>query len=267
MERAIVIPGALLALALPLAAHDHWIAPTSFTPSVGERVDLRLCVGHPSQFEEQPRDPRRFERFELLGPKGKRMLAGLDGRAPAAFFRTDQAGLLTLVFQSNHSFVEIEPAKYAEYLKVEGLEEVQAERERRGEMERPGRDSYLRCDKALLRVGDAPSTGFDRELGLPIELVLETDPLAWSPGEELVLRLEFEQAPLANHQVKLMRLAAPYTITLARTDENGRVRFAPEAAGAWLVSTVHQRRATPEQALEGDWESFWASLTFELGED
>ena len=254
----------LTALALPVAAHDHWIAPTRFAPAVGERVDVRLCVGHPGGYEEQLRDPRRAVRFELVLPEGTKPLVGLDGRSPAAFFKSAQAGLTTLVYQSDHSFVEIEPAKYAGYLEVEGLDDVRAERERRGETGASGRDSYLRCDKALLRVGEAGSTGFDRVLGLPIELVLETDPLAWTPGQELVLRLEFERAPLANRQVKLMRLVEPYTITLARTDEHGRARFAPDSSGPWLASTVHQRRAAPEQELAGDWEGFWSSLTFEL---
>lgn len=256
--------GALLVLALPLAAHDHWIAPSSFAPAVGERVDLRLCVGHPAEYEEQLRDPRRMVRFELHGAQGVKPILGLDGRSPAGFFRPQAAGLVTLVYQSNHAFVEIEAGKYAQYLAEEGLEEIAGERERRGELARPGRDSYLRCDKALLVVGDGAAPALDRALGLPIELVLESDPLAWSPAAELVLRLVFAGQPLARRQVKLMRLEAPHTIVLARTDEHGRARFAPDAAGAYVASTVHQRRATTEQELEGDWEGFWASLTFAL---
>jgi hypothetical protein len=264
MERVLAIPGALLALALPLAAHDHWIVPSSFSPAVGQRVDVRLCVGHPSEYEEQLRDPRRALRFELLGPDGTKPIVGLDGRSPAGFFTTRSPGLLTLVYQSNHAFAEIEPAKYAQYLAEEGLEEIAAERERRGETEAPGRDSYLRCDKALVSVGGA--RGLDRALGLPIELVLETDPATWMPGTELVLRLELEGQPLGGRQVKLMRLAAPHTIVLARTDEHGRARFQPDSAGGWVASTVHQRRAAPERGLAGDWEGLWGSLAFELPE-
>lgn len=264
LERGLAIAGALLALALPLAAHDHWIAPSSFAPGVGERVDLRLRVGHPGEYEEQLRDPRRMVRFELHGPQGVKPIHGLDGRSPAGFFKPAAAGLVTLVYQSNHAFVEIAPEAYARYLAEEGLEEIAAERERRGESARAGRDSYLRCDKALLFVGDGATTGFDRSLGLPLELVLETDPRAWTPGKELLLRLELEQQPLARRQVKLMRVDAPHTITLARTDDLGRVRFTPESAGAFVASTVHQRRATAEQALEGDWEGLWASLALEL---
>ena len=254
---------ALLALALPLAAHDHWIAPSSFAPAAGERVDLHLRVGHPSAYEEQPRDPRRSVRFELHGPDGVQPILGLDGRSPAGILRARTAGLATVVYQSDHAFVEIEPAKYAQYLAEEGLDEIAAERAQRGEDSRPGRDSYLRCDKALLLVG-GESEARDRRFGLPLELVLESGAHAWSPGDELVVRLEFQGQPLANRQVELLRLSAPHTTVLARTDAQGVARFTPDSAGPWLASSVHQRRATREQQLEGDWEGFWASLAFEL---
>ncbi len=258
--------GVLLASAAPLAAHDHWIAPSTFEAPSGERVDLRLCVGHPSQFEEAIRDPLHIVRFQALGPSGTRPVPGVDGRSPAGIFRTKDEGLHVLVFQSDHALVEIEPAKYAEFLRAEGLDDVQSERERRGETGLPGRDSYARFDKALVRVGTGSSAGFDRVVGLPLELVLETDPFVWKPGEKLVLRLELEGRSLANRQVKLMRLSAPFKILLARTDDAGRVRFAVEEAGGWVASTVHQRRVTPGQELEGDWEGLWASLAFELGD-
>ena len=267
---SLALLGALLGSGTPLCAHDHWIQPSSFHPALGERVDVCLRVGHPGAFEEQIRDPRHFTRFDVLGPAGTKAVPGVDGKAPAGIFRPRDEGLCLLVFQSDHSFVEIEPGKYAEYLKIEALEEIQAERERRGETDRPGRDSFARFDKALVRVGSTgdasgATDGFDRIVGLPLELVLETDPFTWKQGDALVFRLEFEGQPLANRQVKLMRLTAPHTILLARTDGSGHARFTPEDAGGWVASTVHQRRAAPALALEGDWEGLWASYSCEIG--
>jgi hypothetical protein len=255
-----------LVLAPPLAAHDHWIAPSSFHPSPLERVDLHLRLGHPAGFEEQLRDPRRFARFESVAPDGAvRPLLGLDGRAPAALLRPREPGLHWAVFQSLPATIEIDPAKYAAYLESEGLEEVQRERERRGELELPGRDRYARFDKALLRVGDGPAAGFERVVGLPFELALETDPAAWVIGSELRFRLLLAGAPLAERQVKLARLESPYLVLLARTDGEGRVRFEPPMPGAWCAFSVHQRRAAGEAAREAEWEGSWASLALELG--
>jgi hypothetical protein len=255
---------ALALLAAPLAAHDHWIAPSSFHPAALERVDVCLRVGHPSSFEEQLRDPRKYVRFESIGADGARALLGLDGRAPAAFFKPRAAGDLWLVYQSNYAFVEIEAEKYARYLEDEGLTAVRAERERRGETTKAGRDSYARFDKALLRIGPGLVEDYGRVLGLPLEFVLESEPRVGA-GDELVLRLLSAEQPLADHQVKWMRLDAPHTIALGRTDAEGRVRF-PLMAGPFVASTVEQRRADPALGLEGDWESRWASLAFEIRE-
>jgi hypothetical protein len=256
-------------LAAPLAAHDHWIAPSSFRPAAGERVDLRLCVGHPGDQGEQARDPRRFRRFERCSTTGEKYVSepilGIAGRSPAGFFVAEHPGLLTLVYESNHAFVSIEPPAYALFLEEEGLDDVRAERERRGETQRAGTDSYLRSDKALVRVGDGPTPGFDRTFGLPIELVLETDPWLWKPGDALLLRLEADGQPLAGRLVELVQLREPYASALVRTDELGLARFEPATAGAVVAFSLHQRRALPEQGLEGDWEGLWTSLSFELG--
>lgn len=254
-------------LALPAAAHDHWIAPSTFRPAAGERVELRLLVGHPGESEEQVRDPRRSVRFESLGPDGNvQPVLGLDGKAPAGLLKAKASGVVLVAYQSNHAFVELDAAKYATYLETEGLEDVRAERERLGESALPGRDSYARFDKALLRVtGEGGSAGFDRVLGLPLELVLESDPGAWKDGADLALRLLFDARPLEGRQIKLVRLDAPHLVVLARTDADGRARLVPPRAGRWAAFAVHQRRATPAQRLEGDWEGFWASFSFELG--
>ncbi len=264
------LAAALALPAAPLAAHDHWLQPSAFRTSAGERVDIGLRLGHPGASEEPVRDPRHVIRFESLPPLASaasaRPIPGIDGRAPAGILRPREPGLHLLVFQSSHAFAEIEPEIYARFLAEEGLEDVALERERRGEADAPGRDSYARFDKALLLVGGAAGGGrdFERVAGLPLELVLETDPLAWKPGEELVLRLEHEGHVLTGRQVKLVALAPPHLVLLARTDAAGRVRFTPERGGPWVAFSVHQRRAAP--GAEGDWEGSWASFAFELGE-
>jgi len=48
----------------------------------------------------------------------------------------------------------------------------------------------------------------------------------------------------------------------ARSDQNGRATFAIDEAGPWLVKAVHMVPAAA--GSNADWESFWASLTFEM---
>jgi uncharacterized GH25 family protein len=265
-RRALPLLGAWF-LATLASAHDHWIAPSSFAPVAGARVDVELRIGHADSPELQVRDPRRIVRFEsfrgLAGEPGK--VLGLDGKSPAGLLRLKEAGTYLVAYQSDHAYVELEPAKYAEYLKLEGLDDVAAERVRRGELELPGRDSYARYDKCLVTVGAADPAGFERVLGLPFELVLETDPRALAADDELAVRLLFEGRPLADRQIKLVALSAPHTITLARTDTTGHARFPSPRPGPHALFAVHQRRTTLDQALPGDWQGFFASFSFESG--
>ena len=266
-RRALPLLGACL-LASLAAAHDHWIAPSSFRPEPGARVDLALSIGHADAPELQVRDPRRIVRFESFCGAGEPVkILGLDGKTPAGLLRPKEAGTYLIAYQSDHAFVELEPAKYAEYLKLEGLDDVAAERAKRGELALHGRDSYARYDKCLLTVGDAdaPNAGFERVLGLPLELVLAIDPRALEPGAPLGARLLFEGRPIANRQLKLIALDAPHTITLTRTDVDGHARLTPPAPGRYALFAVHQRRTAPEQNLPGDWQGFFASFSFEVG--
>jgi uncharacterized GH25 family protein len=255
-------------LASLAAAHDHWIAPSSFRPEPGARVDLALSIGHADAPELQVRDPRRIVRFESFHGAGEGVkVLGLDGKTPAGLLRPKDVGTCLVAYQSDHAFVELEPAKYAEYLKLEGLDDVATERAKRGELDLPGRDSYARYDKCLLTVGGAAaaSAGFERVLGLPLELVLTTDPRTLEPGAPLTALLLFEGRPLADRQLKLIALDAPHTITLARTDAKGSARLSPPGPGRYALFAVHQRRTTPDQNLPGDWQGFFASFSFEVG--
>jgi uncharacterized GH25 family protein len=250
--------------AAPAAAHDFWIRPSTFDALPGEMLDVGLYVGDGAQIDELGRDPALVLRFETIEGSARRAIGGLPRGAPAGRARVDGPGLAVLVYQSRHSFVELPADKFESYLDDEGLEEISFERQRRGESLAPSRESYARYCKSLVRVGDASTEARDIEIGLPIELVAEGAPLAWHDGDALEFRLLFDGAPLPGRLVKLVHLDMPELRLFARTDLEGRAAFVPPRGGPWRAVAVHMLPATPE--LEGDWESFWASLTFSLRE-
>ena len=50
----------------------------------------------------------------------------------------------------------------------------------------------------------------------------------------------------------------------ARSDAAGRVQLRLSEAGPWLIKAVHMVPAPA--GTERDWDSFWASLTFQLAD-
>jgi uncharacterized GH25 family protein len=251
---------ALAGLAAPALAHDVWIAPHSFRPAVGQRTAVALRVGHPQHgVEPVPRNPQRLVRFASLEPSGERPLPGAVGADPAGLLVPMTPGLLTIVYEGNFARHEMAPAKFDAYLLEEGLESALEERRKRSEADQPGRERYARSIKSLVAVG-GDASGEDRAVGLPLELVAETNPFTLPPGAELPLRLLYRGSALAGALVELARLDGAGSVLTARSDSEGRVRFPLADGGPWLVTAVHLTRA-PADTTE-DWESWWTSLTF-----
>lgn len=260
-----VLRSTLLALGLALSgasaeAHDFWIRPASFAPRSGERVALDLCVGADLAGDRLPRSEAKLLRFFALDPKGEAQdVLGLDGRAPAGWLRPGAEGTWWVGYESRATAIELEAAKFESYLVEEGLESVSAERRRRGQGALAGREQYSRSVKSLLVCGTGAAREFGRELGLPLELLLRSDPAALARGSELEFELHFQGRALAGALVGLQHEGAPEP-PRRRTDEHGRVRFALREPGVHLARVVHMLPAEPGSGA--DWRSYWSSLSF-----
>jgi uncharacterized GH25 family protein len=258
--------GAILAAVLvshvSLAAHDMWIDPTTFVPDSGQIVGVRLRVGQDLLGDPLPRDRTLIDQFVFEDEAGRKPLVGRDGSDPAGFLRVAAPGVVVVGYHSHPSAVELTAEKFNQYLKEEGLDDVAAVRARRNETGKPAHESFSRCAKSLLWSG-APSEGQgDRPLGFTLELVAERNPYAIRAGQELPVRLTYENRPLGGALVVAMNRLNPSEKLTARTDKDGRVRFRLPKGGMWLVKAVHMIAAAAGSSAE--WTSFWASLTFEL---
>ena len=263
--RGLLIAAAVLLLtADSVLAHDFWIEPDSFRPSVGTLLAVRLQVGEPFAGRPVARDPQRVERFLLAGPSGERPVLGRDGQEPAGVVRVGEGGTLIVGYHSRPFSIELPADRFEAYLRAEGLERIVGLRASRGESDEPGREIFSRCAKALVTAGGgdaAAAAGFDRPLGFPLELVPERDPAALVAGERLPIQLLLEARPLSGALVVATRRGQPDAAWSGRTDAAGLVRLPLDAPGDWLITAVHMMEAPPRSAA--DWHSLWASLTFQ----
>jgi uncharacterized GH25 family protein len=129
--------------------------------------------------------------------------------------------------------------------------------------EPPGRELYRRSCKLWLSGADPRR--ITRPYGLPLELVPDTDPTAAS---RIAFHVLYEGKPLAGALVRAWRRPPGVAETdslgpvrSGKTDPTGRVSLDLRGDGRWLISTVHMV-PSPDPAL-ADWQSTWASLTFE----
>ncbi|HBL28340.1 MAG TPA: hypothetical protein DD490_16015 [Acidobacteria bacterium] len=242
-----------------LRAHDFWIEPSRFVFTPGGRLAVGLRVGEAFRGDPVPRMAARIERFAAVGPGGEIALPGVEGADPAGWATLPAPGTWLLAYDSNHAVVELEGPKFEAYLHEEGLEKISRLRAGRGATAAPSREIYSRCAKALVRSPGGPSEGFDRVLGLPLELVPEASPTEIAAGGELPIRLLLRGEPLAGALVVAVPRQAPEARVSGRTDAQGRVRLRLDRPADWLIKAVEMEPAAGSGA---DWESFWASLTF-----
>lgn len=240
---------ALIALiALPAAAHDFWIEPSAFRPAAGETVRLALRQGEHFEGEPVTWNPQRIARAVVRSASG---VTNLRGGAIAL----TEPGLAIVTYETKPKVHEpMTAATFEAYLREEGLERIIRERAARGESAKNGTEMFSRSAKSLLASG----AGFDQPLGMRYEIVPLTDPDA---AAALKCRVLFEGKPVEGALVVAMLRGDRSVRVEARSDRDGMLTLPLRRSGVWLVKSVHMTAAPPESGVE--WESIWASLTFE----
>lgn len=255
---AFLIPAGLL-------AHDLYIMPDQFEVNPGGAVTFSIYSG-----DDFPQTTSRVQLQRLRNPKlhsrGSAPVLPefqLDGVRAIATVQTGKAGHIVLTVESEARVEGMKAGEFLDYLKEENLTEIIEAREKQGEASKDAKERYTKFAKTILRVGEGDGS-FNQPVGLLIEFVPEKDPLSLKSGEALPVRLLFRGAPVPGVQVIGARTqsSGPATIApLSRTDADGRISIPANGAGKWRLHAIYMERMKDPTA---DWESFWATLTFEI---
>ena len=241
-------------------AHDLWIEPSDFFPAIGQRISIRLRVGEKFVGDLLPRSLELIDRFVLVGPDNTVPILGVEGGDPAGYTQAATGGVRVIGYQSHPFRVDVEPAKFEGYLVEEGLDMISFLRQQRGTMGTPGIERFSRCAKALISTGTETFNPDVQPLNFILELHPEIETFPLRTGERLSVQLRYHGETLAGALVKAFPRDHPHLIQSARSDREGKATFDLNEPGMWLIKVVHMIEADSEV----DWESFWASLTFEV---
>src|SRR5262245_16571783 len=274
LARSIARVTALAALVVtcgvtPAAAHEYWLAPSRYQAGVRQAIDLSALAGTGFRGERKPFTTLHCVR---LTARTSRILdlarVARDGEYMWARFAPADLGGALVAFESDFTPITLPAAAFDEYLKTEGLDAPLVSRRRSGAA-REGRERFRRCAKAWIAGGDV--TRATAPIGLPLELVPAAAP---GTGPRLGVRVLWQGRPLAGALVRAWRAplvnGAPTdpeardSISVAwqgRTDSRGEAVVRVDSPGEWLISAVHMVPCA--DAAVADWESTWASLTFE----
>ncbi len=266
MNRAALLT--CLLLAAPAGAHDYWLVPETYRPKGGATVPVRLFVGeHFKPEQEVAYSAKKTPVVRLVTAKGaERIEERKEGTKPAFTFTMPGTGSAVLRVDRDWSSITLNADKFTAYLKEEGLDEIVKARAAAGEADSDSKERYRRCLKTIVHGGGKPDDAPTKPLGQVFEIVPLKNPAALKAGDELPVAVLFEGKPLAGFKLTAHhRTGDELTNATATTDKTGKALLKLPKAGAWVVRGVHMRRVTEKNPTPAaDWESFWASVTFEL---
>ncbi|MRS16725.1 DUF4198 domain-containing protein [Enterobacteriaceae bacterium RIT691] len=244
-------------------AHEFWMVPHDALSKTDAQVLFELRIGSGIPGKQSPRIPGLVSDFTATDADGSYAVSGHDNSLVTGHLRPRRAGATIAALRTNEAQITLSAAEFEAYLREEGLEKIIRQRQENGDSAQPDNELYSRCAKSIILV-DGQSQGFDKAVGLPLELIPQTEPLSFKPGQSYRLRLLRDGQPLVGTQVKAqMQGQQRYQLKVV-TDANGEVALTLPESGVWLFSAVDM---VPSQSPDADWDSLWASLTLAIGKE
>lgn len=250
-------------LVAPILAHEFWIQPEKFIYKRGENMNLRFWMG---------------ENFEGENWKGNRTSAqqltvyfkGISDDITDNLSKTEDGdsiqlalfdeGTTLITFHSANKFIQLDSAKFNDYLKEDALEKAIQYRAEHNETDSAGREYYQRSVKAIIQVGTAKEN-ISYQTHLPLDIIPLTNPYTLVDNQSLTIRVLFQKNPLANHTIKVWQRYNNLTTKKEFvTNEKGEFAFPLSPKGKWMVSTVEMIRLRNDPTA--NWQSYWGSCTW-----
>ena len=250
---AALIPVATALLARPTLAHDTWVDTNTNQVRLGGAVHINLKLGNHGNrhrdFKIAGQVDTDHSTLQVLAPGGKsydlKSTLTSTGHAP-------DGGFWTTRFVAGQPGLHCVAHTYSNVMSYAPERAIKSAK------------TFFVASRSLSRV-PMSSTGFNRRLGHPLELVPESNPVTqMRPGTLLTVRLYFKGKPLAGCRVSFI----PHGATLKgdfdaryeqKTNANGRVRFTPQAANEYLL--VAHQVAPSEKGRGYDFTKYAATLT------
>jgi uncharacterized GH25 family protein len=254
----------LLLCGTALAAHEFWLEPQRFNLKRGETLKLNFRVGEEFKGENWNGNRSSVNSIKLFYNGIEDNLTELipedePGDSLSLQFFDEGTGVVS--YQSTNKYIELDPAKFLEYLKEDGLSNAIAYRASHNENDSSGREYYQRSVKTIFQVGSNHDDTYKKNCGLPLEFIPLSHPYQVKKGQTLTFKLLFNDAPLKGALVKLWhRSNGKTTKEEFTTTEDGLIRLSPSTVGRYMLSAVNMQRIDSSSAAQ--WQSYWSSVTW-----
>lgn len=257
---------ALLA-AVPLFAHDLFLKLDNYFVKVNDKVKISILNGS-FMASEGALSFSRLADVSVVAPDGTRthpVEADFTKNETTTFLNItpNAAGTYVVGLATMKREIELAGKDFNEYLAEDGIPDMLAERRTRKELDKKANERYSKYVKIIFQAGDARTDNFKTLLGYAVELVPQQHPYNLKAGDAIDVLCLKNGKPLANQFVMSGRESGGKVIAAAnvRSNKKGIARIRLAKAGKWYVKFINMARMNGPKL---DYESKWASLTFEI---
>ena len=253
----------LIVLFILLSSHEFWLQPDKFIYKKGDKASIRFLVGENFEGENWSGNRSRINSlFFYQNSLQKDISAALsENKGDSLQLTLGQEGTSMVTFNSNNSFIELEPAKFNEYLEEDGLTDAIEYRQKHNETDSAGREFYQRSVKTIIQVGNKYDVTYKKTTSLPLDIIPLQNPYQLNNEAMLNIKILFQKKPLANTLLKVWyRDNDKTTEENLTTDKDGGAIIKAIPSGHWMISTVKMVRL--DKNPKANWQSYWGSLTW-----
>ena len=264
--RSVSIAFALVATAAAAAAHDLWLVPSAARTAVGGEIKVFAQTGMEFGKSLSALTPDRIETFYVADADGRRDVGPgpVEGESLTATVGLRRSGVAVVALAIKPRFLAMDAEAFNSYLEEDGIPQILALRKEKGELDRPSREMYAKFAKTILRAGEGGPTALaSTAVGLRIEIVPLQDPVGLRKGAPLAVQVFFEGKPLRGVWVYGLAKGESEYKDGRETDADGKCTVTLPGDGVVSLHTIHMRRHA--DSARYDWESFFATVTFETG--
>jgi uncharacterized GH25 family protein len=244
--------------------HEFWIQPNKFIYKRGETINIKFLVGENFKGENWNGDKDKINNLNLYfdDVSDKKLDDDLTmNKGDSLQIALLDEGTTMVTLNTKNSFIDLEAAKFNEYLQEDGLMGALEYRQKNGDTLKNGTEYSQRSVKTIFQVGNKMTNAFKQQTDLPVDIILSDNPYNVGKDGNFKVKIFFQGEKLKHAMVKVWhKLDDKVTEKDYTTDDDGEIKFFLATEGEWMVSCVKMIKL--ENDRKADWQSYSGSLTW-----
>ncbi len=249
-----------------LWAHDMWLVPHKFHLKPGENLLLSANTGMDFPQSLSAVTPDRLSSFTVVGKSGEKSLKDFKtvGNSLTTGIGLKEAGTYIIATALKQKEIRLTAKEFNDYLLSDGITNIYELRKKEGILDNDAVEYYSKFAKTIVQVGDTLDDTPIRPHGLLIEIVPATNPYSLKQGDELAVKVIYRGKPLPQAELAWSYPGMGEEFAgSTQTDDSGNAIVPLQTSGPYVIRLTYMEWV---KKLTHEWESYWASLTFEVME-